>query len=275
MRRHGGFDPAAPAEPHDHASWAYTSAAERAAVVCGWLGAGLDAGFRCLYVADAERDQLLGELAAIPDAEDAVAQGALVVMASRAAYDLRRPIDPEAQLAMYAGATDQALAEGYAGLRVAADITPLVLDRSRLASHLAWEQYADWYIATHPLSPLCLYDKTRVGGVEPIACVHPLQGPAGPAVAIFAEDGARRVQGEIDSYLAPMLVDVVRQMPEEEIVLDLRGVGFIDARSAWMLHRALVRIRDTGRSLRVVGASPPFELVWTTCGFDETLPLPS
>jgi anti-anti-sigma factor len=275
MRRHGAFEPAGPADAHDHASWGYRTAAERAAAVCGWLGAGLAAGFRGLYVADADPDQLLSELAAIPDADGAVARGALVVMPSSAAYDLSGPIDPVAQLAMYAGATDQALADGYAGLRVAADITALVLDTSRRASHLGWEQYADRYIATHPLAPLCLYDKTRVHGVEAIACVHALQGPARPAVAVFAADGARRVQGEIDSYLAPMIADVLREIPDEEMVLDLRGVEFIDARSAWTLHRVLARMRDAGRPLRLVGTSPALELVWTTCGFDETLPLPS
>ncbi|MEY2472377.1 MAG: hypothetical protein QOK28_1706 [Actinomycetota bacterium] len=275
MRRYGGFDPAAPADPHDHAAWGYSTAAERASAVCGWLSAGLDAGFRSLYVADLDVDELLAELAAIPNAVDAVASGALVVMPSNAAYDLRAPIDPEAQLAMYARATDEALADGYAGLRVAADMTPLVLDRARLASHLAWEQYADRYLATHPLSGMCLYDTTRVDGVEPIACVHALQGPDQPTVAVFAADGARRVHGEIDGYLAPMIADVLREIPDEEIVLDLRGVGFIDARSAATLHRVLVRMRDAGRPLRVVGASPAVELVWTVCGFDESLPLAS
>lgn len=270
-RRHGALEPGAPPEAHDHAVWGYGSDAERAEVVCAWLGAGLDAGYRCLYVNDADPEMLLAEVTAIPNVDKAVAREDLLFMPTAAAYDLHKPIDREAQLALYASVVVQALTEGYAGLRVAADITPLVRDPARRRSHLAWEQYADAYIAERPLSPLCLYDTRKIAGIEAIACVHALQGPEDPGLAVFSSDGARAVHGEIDGFQAPILVDVLHAVPDDPVELDLGGVEFVDARGAWALNEVLLEMRGSGRPLRVRGVSEQLTRVWHICGLDESL----
>jgi anti-anti-sigma factor len=275
MRRYGFADLNAPADANDHAAWGYSTAEERGEAVRAWLTRGLEAGYRALYVAEGDPGELFTEVEAIPGAREALLRGALVVMPTSVAYDLRAPINPAAQLAMYAAAVDQALADGYAGLRVAADITALVEDRSRLDSHLAWEQFADVYIAQNPLSPLCLYDTTRTGGVAAIACVHALQGPDDPALTVFAVEGRRVVRGEIDMCTGDVLANVLRAMPDNEVVLDLSAVEFIDARGAGALKNALTDLRASGRPMRVVGASPQLDMVWRLCGFDESLVLAS
>ena len=72
------------------------------------------------------------------------------------------PIDAEAQLALYGGATEEALKEGFTGLRVAADVTALVGEPSMWDAHVAWEAVADRYMASMPLSAMCCYDRREL-----------------------------------------------------------------------------------------------------------------
>jgi anti-anti-sigma regulatory factor len=196
----------------------------------------------------------------------------LVVLSTSDAYDLSVPIQPDAQLAMYDGAVDQALADGYTGLRVAADITPLIADDSRRASHLHWEQFADRYIAERPLAPICMYDTRSISGIEPIACVHAFQGPKEPAFAVFAESASRvALAGEVDGIAAAHLEEILRCLPDGDERIDLTGVSFVDGRGAWTIRAAALRRKDEGRPIRLVGAQPAFRRVWELCGFELSL----
>jgi anti-anti-sigma regulatory factor len=257
---------------NDHGCRSYLSDEQRARLVSAWLLDGLRLGQRMLYVAEADPDTLLAEVAAIPDAAALVDAGALVVQPSEALYDLSTPIDPPVQLALYVAAVEAAIADGYDGLRVAADITPLIADPARLASHLAWEQYADRYIAASPLAPLCLYDVRRVTSLPSIVCVHPLQGPEPTPFAFYAVTARQgMLAGEVDACSVDLLADVLRAMPEDDDLIDVRKLSFIDGRAALTLHREVRRRRALGQRLAISGASPLFRRVWQLCGFDETL----
>ncbi|MEV8510062.1 MEDS domain-containing protein [Actinoplanes sp. NPDC051475] len=59
-------------------------------------------------------------------------------------------IDPARGLEAYAAATCQALADGYAGLRVAAEVTPLVRTPAQLDAFARYEHVVDRYMRTHP-----------------------------------------------------------------------------------------------------------------------------
>jgi hypothetical protein len=69
-------------------------------------------------------------------------------------YDVSPPIDATTQLAVYSAAVGDAIADGFAGIRVAADITPLVADPARRDAHLIWEQLADRYMTEQPSRPV-------------------------------------------------------------------------------------------------------------------------
>jgi anti-anti-sigma factor len=256
----------------DHACWRYSSDAERADAASAWLADGLRLGQRSLYVADAPPAGLLADLAAVPGLPAAVESGALIVMSSSAVYDLSAPIDATAQLALYAAVVDQAVADGYRGVRVAADITPLVLDPARRPAHLHWEQVADRYMTEHPLAPLCMYDARRVKGLSAIASVHPLQGPDEPVFGLYG-DGPHRaaLAGEVDGLVADVLAEILICLPETDEVLDVGGLSFLDARGAWTLHSELTRRRGLGHHVLLTGASRALRRVWDICGLDQSL----
>jgi anti-anti-sigma factor len=256
----------------DHACWGYASDAERGDLACAWLADGLRRGQRGLYVADATASTLVDELAGIPDAAAWISSGGLVVLPSTDAYDLRAPIDADAQLAMYAGAVDQAIADGYDGVRVAADITPLVADVRRRPAHLRWEQIADRYIAEHPLAPLCLSDTRTITGIDAIVCVHPLQGPVAAPFSVHgvgAEQAALR--GELDAFSSDLVAEVLDSLPGTDHRLDVSALEFVDARAAWVLQHELRRRRETGRPVVLAGVAPRLRRVWEACRFDATL----
>ncbi|HET7530979.1 MAG TPA: MEDS domain-containing protein [Mycobacteriales bacterium] len=255
----------------DHACCSYATDEDRGRLAAAWVAEASPLHQRALYVADATPVELVAELASLPDATAALEAGALVVASSSTLYDLSAPIDPPTQLAAYAAAVEQALADGYSGLRVAADITPLVHDPARRTSHLAWEQYADRYIAEHALAPLCLYDVRRVRALPAIVCAHAWQGPEPMPFAYYAGGGSRGVlEGEVDGCHDGLLAEVLRGMPAGDDAIDVSGLRFTDGRAASTLHRELRRRRVTGQQVRIVGASRMFRRVWELCGFETS-----
>jgi anti-anti-sigma regulatory factor len=261
--------------PSEHACFGYGAPAERASVVTDWLATGLRRGDRALYVGDASVDVLLAELSELDDVAALASAGALVVAPVGAVYDLSVPIDAESQLAVYDAVVQEAVADGYLGLRVAADMTALVADPARRRSHLQWEQFADRYLATHPLSALCLYDRRRVLLLDSIVCVHALQGPAPPFLAVFAEDAdGAVVEGEVDMFTAGVLADILDQLPNSDQRLDLSALWYVDASSAAVLQELLDARRRAGHPLGVTGASAVVHRVWDDCGFDPALLAP-
>lgn len=259
----------------DHACWAYRTDGQRAEAASAWLADGLRIGQRGMYVAEATPGQLTAELSTVPEVDRAIGAGALVVASSTELYDLSAPIDPAAQLTRYDAAVRQAVADGYRGLRVAADITPLVLDRSRRAAHCHWEQVADRYMTDHPLAPLCLYDARRVTDIQAIVCSHPLRGPDDSDFSLYATGPRRaRFEGEVDELLAPGLRDLHSQLPASDATLDLSGLSFLDARSAATLYTELLSRRAGGQAIELCAAPRAVQRVWDLCGFDRSFLAP-
>jgi anti-anti-sigma regulatory factor len=256
----------------DHACWTYESNRERAAAATAWLSDGLTLGQRAIYIADAPVEVLVEELAALPGRDDAIASGALVVARIEDMYDLSAPIDPQAQLAAYSAAVEAAIADGYAGMRVAADITRLVEEPARRHAHLHWEQYADRYMTEQPLAPLCLYDRRRIEDFRAVEHVHPLAGPDRLPFSLYAV-GARRavLTGEVDALVADPLVEALTALPDDDDAIVVSGLRFIDAHGAWVLAQALENRRVSGRPLAVHDVPPLVRRIWSACEFDSSL----
>jgi hypothetical protein len=264
-----GSGPASAFGPSAHAAWGYSTGGERARAACEWLGDGLRQGYRAGYVADAPADELVAELVDLPDRDAARRDGALLVFSLSDLYDLSAPIDATAQLAVYAGAVEQALRDGFRGLRVAADITALVADPARRPAHLRWEQVADRYISQHPLAPLCLYDTGRLPDIDAVVGCHPLQGPHPTPFSLFAaQPHGGALTGEIDLAGHRALGDLLAGHPESDRVIDLSGLRFLDGRAAWLLHEHLADRRAGGHAIVLSNASEWLRRVWGLCGFD-------
>jgi anti-anti-sigma regulatory factor len=212
------------------------------------------------------------ELTAIDGRDDALARGALAVVESRTMYDLSAPIDADALLTMYSAAVEQAIADGFAGIRVAADITCLVEDPARRRAHLQWEQLADRYMTEQPLAPLCMYDRRRVADFRSIEHIHPLAGPDALMFSLHGTGPNRSaLHGEIDALTAETLAEVLSTLPDGDDAIDASALTFLDGRGAWVVQQALARRRDAGRPLVLHDAPPLVQRVWDACGFDSTL----
>jgi anti-anti-sigma regulatory factor len=272
MRAHGAIDSVLGYGPFDHACWGYDSDDERRRVTIEWLADGVRHHQRLVYVADGRPDELLADLTGLAGRDQLVERGELEIHATRDLYDLSRPIDAPSQLALYAGTVDRAVADGYVGVRVVADITPLVADASRHAAHVRWEHAADRYMVGHPLAPLCTYDATIAGSsIESIVCVHPLRrtGDATPPFSLWASDSVVVLEGEADGLRAGVLADVLDALGDEgDVVIDVSMLRFVDGRAAFVLHRALGRLRDRGQHAQLRGSSSSLRALWHLLGFE-------
>ncbi|GGQ74263.1 MEDS domain-containing protein [Couchioplanes azureus] len=109
-------------------------------------------------------------------------------------------IDPAAGVAAYASATDRALEDGYRGLRVAAEATPLVATPDQLDAFARYEHLVDRYMRGAPFSALCGYDRATLGGgaVDELACLHPVSAAPFRLFAVAPGPADTGLAGELD-----------------------------------------------------------------------------
>jgi anti-anti-sigma regulatory factor len=256
----------------DHACWGYATAAERAEAAAEWLLDGLRQGQRAMYVGDDTADNLVDDLAGMPNRDALLRDGSLLVHELTELYDTTKPIDSHAQLAVYDRAVRQAIEDGFHGIRATADITALVTDPSRRPAHVHWEQVADRYMTDDPLALLCLYDARCAVDIEAIVDCHPMQGPD---LAPFALYGTRReagaLAGELDLHGHRGLESALAGLPRTDRTLDVSRLSFIDGHAADLLHSHLVARREAGQRIVVSGASPTLQRIWSICRFDASV----
>ena len=234
---------------HDHLSWPYEARDDFVRRAHEFIGDGLALGLRCLYAADRSLEQLEAELVGIPDVRAEIARGSVVITVLGDLYDDGAVVDPEQLLATFSVATEEALAAGYAGLRIVADTTPLVRTPDQLAAFASWEHTADRYMARHPFSAMCAFDRRELSAsaAAVLACLHPAARAGAATFGLFAsEDHADlALAGELDLSATDALRDCLcrtRVDARRELVVDATRLDFVD-------HRGLESIRDFATGL--------------------------
>jgi len=276
VRRAGEITDLQGLERHDHVCWFYDDVPDLASAARDFLLDGLARGERVLCVGDATIRSVTEGAAALPDAGELVRSGRLDLVPVGAIYaagGARRTVAD--QLRFYSQAVDRALEDGYAGLRVTADVSALAGDPGQLE----WEQAADRFIAEGPgMATLCAYRADAVG--EPLRDrllqVHPLAGGrvCEAGFRVYAEADALVLRGEIDSFSAGELADVLAATPRSAgaVTLDTAGLAFIDVagtrvlaawRDALQAGGVELTLRNPPRVLRRVWqalelGAPPF-----------------
>lgn len=248
MRSVGGAQHARGLGVQDHLSWPYDDRAEFRVRVGEFLGDGLARGLRCLYVAEGPLGLLETDVLGIPDLESLVERGALTLSVLGELYAEGAAIDPAETLATFAAATEEAVAQGYAGLRVAGDSTPLVRTTEQLAAFAAWEHVADRYMAEHPLSAMCGFDRRQLTPAATIAlaCLHPAARAGITPFRVYSSDHRAdlALAGELDMSVTDDLracLDRAGLDVSGELVVDGMALDFVD-------HRGLESIRDFASS---------------------------
>ncbi|MGM1065683.1 MEDS domain-containing protein [Saccharothrix sp. Mg75] len=211
-----------------------------------FLLAGLAAGERALYIAPDAPDVLVERVRATDALAEGLRRDAVRVASLEATYTAAAVVDPRTQVETYAAATEEALADGFTGLRVAADATSLVRTPAQLDAFARYEHLVDRYMATHPMSAMCAYDRAELGddAIAQLACLHPEAGDGTSPFHLHAHApaGAGAVlEGELDlesHELWPLALERA-DVPLDggEVVIDATDLEFID-------HRGLLALAD-------------------------------
>jgi anti-anti-sigma factor len=227
-------------------------------------------------VGDAEGLDALRETdPALPALDDLVTRGALDMVSAADAYRTGR-FDVERQLAFYEAATRRAMDEGYTGLRVVADVTPLAAGARGQAELVRWEHRADDFFASGPgMSAMCAY---RRGRVDPAVlagavAVHPqVHAPDDvPPFRLWFDDGGLALAGVLDAFSADHALEVLlgSHVAGPVVRLDLSRVEFVDAAGCRALARWSLALSQRSARLRLVGTTRLFRRTWQVLGLAE------
>lgn len=140
--------------PSGHSVWAFRGLAEFHARVGRFLAQGAARGERLLLVEDDPRP---GQWPS-----DLLDRKVLQLASVAEVYGATRLADPAAQELVFDQVLGEALADGYVGLRIAADNTSVATGGARLDAWRLWETWADRFMAAEPVTGLCAFDCVRM-----------------------------------------------------------------------------------------------------------------
>jgi anti-anti-sigma factor len=257
-----------------HICWSYRSDAEHRDFLVEFFNAGLAANERVMYLAPP--DQILSTLpelgAAGIDVGPLTERGALSIDDVDGAYLFEGALQPDVRLAGHALLVGQALRDGFEGLRVCAEIAPLLGTDGVGEEWCGYEVRADLLISRLPSIVVCACDlrQARPEVVSDLHAVHSLHTGAPTADSPFklhAGRGGLALSGEVDASSAERvgrwLSEALRDLPDP--VIDVEGLEFIDVAGMWAL---LDSAHAHPEGLRLQGTSPKFRQVWSVCGYD-------
>lgn len=250
MRAHGCIDSAAGLGTDGHACWGFDRPGEFFAAAAEFLEDGLRHGQRLAYVGSEPIDEQRERLAPLGEVGQMVDSGMLQLFELQHLYRVGEPVNPKAQMAIYLRATEAAQAEGYTGLRVAAQVTDLVRTPQTWEAHLRWESKADQLLAPRSLSALCGYRRDAVPPplLADLSALHPAANAA-PAEApfhLFGEGDELALSGEIDLFSSETLERVLDLAAgnDEPASLNLEALEFIDHHGIEVLASRGCRARN-------------------------------
>jgi anti-anti-sigma regulatory factor len=237
-----------------HVCWVFDDHADFRAAAVEFLADGLARGRRVRYIAAGDEQSLRAELAPLERLEEARRPGAVEVLTVSGTYaGPESCVDARAQVGVYATDTRTALADGFTGLRVAADVTELVRTPAQLDAFARYEHQVDRYITLAPFSALCGYSRSELGDdtVAQLACLHPGGSAEQAPFRMHATpDADLALSGELDLTTVELFAAAVDRAGLDgrgvEVVVDARGLEFADHRNLLVLERIADRY---GRSV--------------------------
>jgi anti-anti-sigma factor len=273
MRAQGVLTGAAEVRTADHACWVYVDDAAFTEAARQYLAEGLDRGDRLLCVGDA---RALEQVRRAAGTDRRMSRDALQFVPITGAYTAGGRLEPDAQLAFYEQATRRALAEGYRGLRVVAELTPLATEPGGSGDLLRWEHLADGFMAAGSgMSALCAYRRDRLPDdvLADITCAHPLvhAGPDETPFRVFFDGGGIAVAGTVDAFGAERLSRVLATSPAPGPAarIDLGRVDFMDAAGCRAVAAWAHGVEQRAVPVTVTGASRMVRRMWQLLGFAE------
>lgn len=244
-----------------HAVLLYSSGAEQADVLETFVDAALNANDRLLYVGDREHGER-GLKAYGTAGARALSSGQFLIEDSDNTYMAGGRFDAARMLAHYGGAVDAAIADGYSGLRVAADMGWAVRGLDRKDGLVQYERAINQALGGRAAVVLCQFDRRLFDDEVLVALTaahthtahpEPLHQSMQLRVARTYEPHGVQAFGEIDvSSRAAFREALLRvaSSPESRMVIDLRGVQYLDAGSVGAIVSAAQQTNRTSIEIR-------------------------
>lgn len=242
----------------DHLCSSYAGDAEQRDVVERFIQDGLQRNERIWYVAGAGRTADVGKRFAL---DPLVGSGQAVIADAARTYTDGGAFDPARMIAYYDAAIASALEDGYAGLRVAAEMDwaqPSVAGAG-MADLIAYERRVTALFAGRPAAVLCQYDRRVIdpAALLDIEAAHP-RTLTPPALHTSGALTIRRgydpagliVSGEIDISNRAAFEGALAQLSradEKVLRIDGSALRYLDARSMGMLIRFAAALEDERR----------------------------
>lgn len=252
MREHGCIHSGSGLGADAHACWGFSRRQEFIDAALEFLTDGLRNGQRIVYVGSESVDEQRERLEPLGGVGAMIDEGALLLIDLTGIYKAGEQLGPETQLSVYSAVTDAALADGYAGIRVAAQVTNLVREPAAWDAHLRWESMADRFMSVQPMSAMCGYQRDAVPEqlLAELSAVHPVSNAPAKAVPLrlFADNGDMVLSGDVD-FLSVKALDRALETAcdgTEPVVLDLRELGFIDPNGLEVLVGHIRRLEEEG-----------------------------
>lgn len=136
-----------------HIAWAFDGTAAFETAASSFLLAGQTRGERLIFISDQP------EPARWP--RRLLDSGDLQLASLTEVYGPE--VRAEEQRQTFATVLDEAVRQGYSGIRVAADNSSLVISSDQVPAWMAWEIVADAFMEEAPVTGLCGFDRRRLG----------------------------------------------------------------------------------------------------------------
>jgi anti-anti-sigma regulatory factor len=252
----------------DHLCWVHGDGGDYRPRLTEFFSEGLERGLQVAFLGAGNVEELREHLDRFIDVGPLLTREALRIISFDEIYRAGEPVDPAEVMKKYAAATQEALAGGYRGLRISADVTDLVRAPEQQGAFARFEFLLERYSSQHPLSALCQYRLELGDAVTQFACMHAAV-PAGltPFQVFACDDGAVGLLGDFDAACQAgftRALQSIQPAPDDsELVFDMSAVRFMDHRALLALDsyaqecQAPVRVRSmppvVRRVARVLG----------------------
>ena len=230
---------------------------ELATVASGSLTQGLLAGQQVGYFGWGEGDELRSRLSAVPDLDEQIGRGAVLVTSLDEHFRRDMVPDPGARLVFWSEAVKRALDGGFSGLRVVTDTTPWLDLSEQRGALLRSEHLIDRYTLEQPLTMLCVCDRSALNpdALAEISSIHAVSEGVSFPFRVHAIAGADvALAGELDAFTAPVFEQVLTNVCRGEdggtLLIDAHALAFVEHRSLLTLERQAERLGLTALVLR-------------------------
>ena len=244
--------------PQDHLCWVHGDRGDYRPRLTEFFREGLERGLRVAFLGPGNAGELREHLDGVVDSGLLLTREAIRVISFEEIYGAGEPVDPTEVIKRYAAATQEALADGYQGLRISADVTDLVRAPDQQDAFARCEFLLERYSSRHPLSAMCEYRRELGDAVAQFACMHAAVPTGLTPFQVFAcDDGAVGLLGEFDQACQIVFDRALRRIQpapdDSKMVFDMSAVRFMD-------HHALLSLDSYAEACQVpvfVRSMPP------------------